>query len=171
MRFIGVSMLNMTFFLHESLKKLVQEMDFDGNGKIDFDEFVVFSDKAANTQKEQEMLTWRKATTMIVIGRVKAGVNMKDVNLNTLFQQFGGGGYAKAASCTIKPADESDAGDTLQGLMDELIETSLMQLSTVGDFMTSPVLSAKPAMNEKQVEDLFIRYDVWALPVVDDINE
>ena len=51
MRFIGVSMLNMTFFLHESLKKLVQEMDFDGNGKIDFDEFVVFSDKAANTQK------------------------------------------------------------------------------------------------------------------------
>lgn len=36
--------------------------------------------------------------------------------------------------------------------------------------MQSPVLSAKPSMTEKQVEDLFIRYDVRALPVVDDDN-
>ncbi len=36
--------------------------------------------------------------------------------------------------------------------------------------MQSPVLSAKPSMTEKQVEDLFIRYDVRALPVVDDEN-
>ena len=37
--------------------------------------------------------------------------------------------------------------------------------------MQSPVLSAKPTMTEKQVEDLFIRYDVRALPVVNDNNE
>lgn len=30
--------------------------------------------------------------------------------------------------------------------------------------------SAKPTMNEKQVEDLFVRYDVRALPVVDENN-
>ncbi len=146
-------------------------MDTDGDGRIDFDEFVAFSEKAEEMQKEQEKRTGRKATTMIVIGRVKAGVNMKDVNLNNLFQQYGGGGHAKAASCTIKLGDESEAGETLQGLVDELIETSLMQQQTVGDFMTSPVLSAKPTMNEKQVEDLFIRYDVRALPVVDDNND
>jgi CBS-domain-containing membrane protein len=46
----------------------------------------------------------------------------------------------------------------------------LEQQLTVGDFMQSPVLSAKPSMTEKQVEDLFIRYDVRALPVVDDDN-
>ncbi len=146
-------------------------MDTDGDGRIDFDEFVAFSEKAEEMQKEQEKRTGRKATTMIVIGRVKAGVNMKDVNLNNLFQQYGGGGHAKAASCTIKLGDESEAGETIQGLVDELIETSLMQQQTVGDFMTSPVLSAKPTMNEKQVEDLFIRYDVRALPVVDDNND
>jgi len=32
-------------------------------------------------------------------------------------------------------------------------------------------LSAKPTMTEKQVEDLFVRYDVRALPVVDDNND
>jgi CBS-domain-containing membrane protein len=55
-------------------------------------------------------------------------------------------------------------------LVDELIDASLEQQLTVGDFMQSPVLSAKPSMTEKQVEDLFIRYDVRALPVVDDDN-
>ena len=118
-----------------------------------------------------EKETGKKSTTMIVIGRVKAGVNMKNVNLNRLFQQFGGGGHAKAASCTVRLSDESDADVILQGLVDELIETSLMQQPTVGDFMTSPVLSAKPTMTEKQVEDLFTRYDVRALPVVDDNND
>jgi CBS domain-containing protein len=36
--------------------------------------------------------------------------------------------------------------------------------------MTAPALSVRPHMNEKQVEDLFTRYDVRALPVVDDNN-
>ena len=37
--------------------------------------------------------------------------------------------------------------------------------------MTAPVLSVKPDMTEKQVEDLFTRYDVRALPVVDSSND
>ena len=37
--------------------------------------------------------------------------------------------------------------------------------------MTAPVLSVKPDMTEAQVEDLFSRYDVRALPVVDDNND
>mmetsp|Transcript_26723 Transcript_26723/g.39580 ORF Transcript_26723/g.39580 Transcript_26723/m.39580 type:complete len:891 (-) Transcript_26723:321-2993(-) len=155
----------------EALKQLVDNMDTNGDGKVDFVEFVAYSDLAVEMQKEEEKRTGRKATTMIVIGRVKAGVNMKDVNLNQLFQQYGGGGHAKAASCTIKIDDEADAGETLQSLVDELIETSLNDQPTVGDFMTSPVLSAKPTMTEKQVEDLFVRYDVRALPVVDDNND
>jgi len=124
----------------EALKQLVDNMDTNGDGKVDFVEFVAYSDLAVEMQKEEEKRTGRKATTMIVIGRVKAGVNMKDVNLNQLFQQYGGGGHAKAASCTIKIDDEADAGETLQSLVDELIETSLNDQPTVGDFMTSPVL-------------------------------
>lgn len=122
-------------------------------------------------QKEEEKRTGKRSMTMIVIGRVKAGVNMKHVNLNNLFQQFGGGGHAKAASCTVRLEDEGKASDVLQGIVDELIDTGLMKQPTVGDFMTSPVLSAKPTMYEKQVEDLLIRYDVRALPVVDENND
>ena len=107
---------------------------------------------------------------MTVIGRAKAGVTMKTVNLNKLFSRYGGGGHAKAASCTVRLIDETEAGVIIQDIVDELIETSLTKQLTVGDFMTSPVLSAKPHMTERQVEDLFTRYDVRALPVVDDKN-
>ena len=110
-------------------------------------------------------------STMTIIGRVKAGVNVRNVNLNSLFQKFSGGGHPKAASATVKLEDESEAKEVLQGLVDELIDASLELQLTVGDFMQSPVLSAKPTMTEKQVEDLFIRYDVRALPVVNDDNE
>jgi CBS-domain-containing membrane protein len=37
--------------------------------------------------------------------------------------------------------------------------------------MTSPVLSVSVDMTEKQVEDMFRRYDVRALPVVDNNND
>ena len=101
-------------------------------------------------------------STMTIVGRVKAGVNVRNVNLNNLFQH---------ALATAKLDDESEAKKVLQGLVDELIDASLEQQLTVGDFMQSPVLSEKPTMTEKQVEDLFIRYDVRALTVVDDDNQ
>jgi len=148
-----------------------KSIDIDGDGRLNFDEFVIFAETIRGIQNEQEKLTGKKPTTMTVIGRVKPGVNMKDVNLNRLFQRFGGGGHAKAASCTVRLDDESEAGQIVQGLVDNLIATGLMAQATVGDFMTSPVLSAKPKMTEKQVEDLFNRYDVRALPVVDDNND
>merc|ERR1712232_1003793 len=96
---------------------------------------------------------------------------MKGVKLNRLLERFGGGGHAKAASATLRLNDESEAEPVLQGLVDELISTNLQEQVTVGDFMTAPVLSVQPHMTEKQVEDLFTRYDVRALPVVDDENE
>lgn len=124
----------------DALKNLVETMDTNGDGKIDFEEFVAYSELATEMQEQREKETSKKSTTMIVIGRVKAGVNMKNVNLNQLFEPYGGGGHAKAASCTIKVEDEEDAALKLQGLVDDLIESSLTDQQTVGDFMTSPVL-------------------------------
>lgn len=153
---------------------LYKSIDVDSNGKIDFEEFVSFY---SDMEKQEQLDSLRSAAdskgkpmVMTIIGRVKAGVNVRHVNLNTLFQKFNGGGHPKAASATAKLENESDAKKVLQGLVDELIDASLEQQLTVGDFMQSPVLSAKPSMTEKQVEDLFMRYDVRALPVVDDDN-
>ena len=155
----------------ESVDEVMAYIDTDGDGRVDFEEFVAFAEDAEERQKEQDKLAGRQASTMIIIGRVKAGVNMKSVRLNKLFEKFGGGGHAKAASATVRLSDESEAEGILQGIVDTLIETSLMQQPTVGEFMTAPVLSAKPHMTEKQVEDLFTRYDVRALPVIDDHND
>lgn len=161
----------------ENFNSLISAIDTNGDGKIDFEEFVYFYTDMEERKKwdsiraEMEGRLPGTPSTMTIIGRVKAGVNVRNVNLNQLFQQFNGGGHPKAASATAKLDDESEANALLQGLVDELIETSLDHQLTVGDFMQSPVLSAKPTMTEKQIEDLFIRYDVRALPVVDDNNE
>jgi len=152
----------------DSVDSIMSEIDTDSDGKVDFDEFVAFANRAENLQKEEEEKTGRRASNMIIIGRVKTGVSLKGVNLNDLFQRFGGGGHAKAASCTVRLGDESEAGDILQDLVQELIDTSLLEQPTVGNFMTAPVLFAKPEMTESQVEEYFSQYDVRALPVVDD---
>jgi nanoRNase/pAp phosphatase (c-di-AMP/oligoRNAs hydrolase) len=114
---------------------LIKEIDTDGNGKIDFEEFVVFAAEAEKRQKERNSLMGRKGTTMIIIGRVKAGVNMKSVKLNKLLEQFGGGGHAKAASATVRLNDDTEAEGILQALVDELIATNLQEQPTAGDFV------------------------------------
>ena len=161
----------------ENFESLISSLDTDGDGKISFEEFVNFYTDMEERKKWDSMRAEMEGrlpgtpSTMTIIGRVKAGVNVRNVNLNQLFQQFNGGGHPKAASATAKLENESEAEALLQRLVDELIETSLDQQLRVGDFMQSPVLSAKQTMTEKQIEDLFIRYDVRALPVVDDDNE
>jgi nanoRNase/pAp phosphatase (c-di-AMP/oligoRNAs hydrolase) len=152
----------------KSVSSLMEAMDTDGNGYVDFKEFVDFAEQSQNELSKPE----KKSCTLIIIGRVKAGVNMKSIKLGKLLEErFGGGGHPKAASATVRLNEESDAPAIMSSLVDELVQSSLQEQSTVGEFMTSPVLSVRPDMTEQQVEDLFTRYDVRALPVVDETNE
>lgn len=152
----------------KSVDRLMDAMDADGDGKVDFDEFVEFGVKSQKELSGSE----KKPCTLIIIGRVKAGVNMKSIKLGKLLEErFGGGGHPKAASATVRLEDEADAVGVMNSLVDELVQSSLQEQPTVGEFMTAPVLSVRPEMTEQQVEDLFTRYDVRALPVVDESNE
>ena len=167
---------------------LMKSIDTNQDGMVDFDEFTAFANnvKALNHKQQQEQQQQQSppgseeskspsvkspSSTLIIIGRAKPGVNMKSVKLGKLLEKYGGGGHPKAASATVRLQEESQAQTIMSGLVDELIETSLQAQSTVGDFMTSPVLSVKADNSEKQVEDLFNRYDVRALPVVNEDNE
>ena len=146
----------------QAVSNLMDSMDDNGDGKVSFEEFVKFAHEAEKPHEE------RGASTLILVGRVKAGVSLKAVKLNKLLERFGGGGHAKAASATVRLNNENEAADIMQGLVDELIETYLQEQPAVGDFMTAPALSIKAKMNEKQVEDLLTRNDVRSLPVVDE---
>ena len=161
-------MTSRTIATDDDVDKLMEAIDTNGDGKIDFEEFVQF---AKEFGKLNETKRARRSKTLIIIGRVKAGVGMKGVKLGKLLEKFGGGGHAKAASATVRLRDESEAQEILSGLVEELSETCLEEQPTVGDFMTTPCLSVKSDMTERQVEDLFTRYDVRALPVVDDNND
>lgn len=176
----------------DTVRGLMESIDANKDGKVDFEEFRAFSEtvksslvKPELSQQSNELEEPNSATeangdsaasssppsTLIIIGRAKPGVNLKSVKLGKLLEQYGGGGHPKAASATVRLNHESEATTIMAELVDELIETSLQEQSTVGDFMTSPVLSVKADMNEHQVEDLFTRYDVRALPVVNEGNE
>ncbi|KAL3911773.1 MAG: hypothetical protein SGILL_007150, partial [Bacillariaceae sp.] len=171
----------------ETINGLMEVMDTNQDGVVDFDEFVAFASdvqssikKRIEQQEENENVSDYSSrqsassppSTLIIIGRAKPGVNLKAVNLGKMLEErYGGGGHPKAASATVRLNDETEAAGILSELVDELIETSLQAQPTVGDFMTSPVLSVKPDMTEKQVEDLFTRYDVRALPVVNEDND
>ena len=170
---------------------LMKSIDTNQDGMVDFDEFVAFANTVQSSQlmkssndgntslppsKENDNSQTpdkgaSPSSTLIIIGRAKPGVNMKSVKLGKLLEKYGGGGHPKAASATVRLEDESEANEIMSGLVDELIETSLQEQSTVGDFMTSPVLSVRYDMSENQVEDLFNRYDVRALPVVNEDHE
>jgi nanoRNase/pAp phosphatase (c-di-AMP/oligoRNAs hydrolase) len=173
----------------DTINGLMEVMDKNQDGRVDFEEFVKFAndvqsanEKRIEKREENEGSTVSEdpskstrspspSSTLIIIGRAKPGVNLKSVNLGKMLETYGGGGHAKAASATVRLNDETEAAGILSGLVDELIKTSLQAQPTVGDFMTSPVLSVKPDMTEKQVEDLFTRYDVRALPVVNEDND
>jgi nanoRNase/pAp phosphatase (c-di-AMP/oligoRNAs hydrolase) len=115
----------------DSVLSLMEAMDTDGNGKIDFEEFVIFAADAEKRQEEENQRMGRRSTTMIIIGRVKAGVSTKTVKLNNLLERFGGGGHVKAASATVRLNKEEEAEGIMQDLVDELIETSLQEQVSV----------------------------------------
>ena len=92
--------------------------------------------------------------TMILIGRAKAGFHLKSVNLAKLFEEFGGGGHAKAASATTRLADFSEGKLVLQRTLDRLIESAQIQQPLVGDFMTSPVVVVSEDLVESDVEEV-----------------
>mmetsp|Transcript_39301 Transcript_39301/g.95094 ORF Transcript_39301/g.95094 Transcript_39301/m.95094 type:complete len:760 (+) Transcript_39301:103-2382(+) len=151
----------------DSLDNMVKAIDTNGDGKIDFEEFVTFSKEAQETQR----ISKKEPCTLIIIGRAKPGSNMQGINLGKLLEKIGGGGHAKAASASVRLNDDSEAVEVMSNLVGELIETSLQAQPTVGEFMTSPVLAVHLDKTEAQIESLLIQYDVRALPVVDDQND
>ncbi|WP_414527156.1 CBS domain-containing protein [Nodularia chucula] len=104
------------------------------------------------THKEDD---WR----LTIIGRSQ----IPGVNLNLLFQMFGGGGHSQAASLSLRQVNTQQ---TLQQLLDG-IKAATPHPPTARDLMSSPVRTIRPDTTISQAQSILLRYGHSGLSVVD----
>ncbi|NRB06251.1 MAG: CBS domain-containing protein [Richelia sp.] len=109
----------------------------------------------ANEYPTREENTYR----LTMIGRSQ----IPNVNLNHLFQTFGGGGHSQAASLNIR-------GVNTQALFKELLDGLKEQIPhslKARDLMSSPVRTIRPDTTIAQAQRILLRYGHSGLSVVD----
>ena len=97
---------------------------------------------------------------LTVIGRSR----LRETNLNSLFEQFGGGGHSQAASMTIVT---DSATDIFQELVIQL-QAQIPTPPTARDLMSSPVRTIRPQTTIEQAQRILFRYGHSGLSVVDE---
>jgi tRNA nucleotidyltransferase (CCA-adding enzyme) len=96
---------------------------------------------------------------LIVIGRSR----IEGTNLNLLFQEYGGGGHAQAASLSLRGVDIETTFTQLVSQLKEQIPHS----PTARDLMSSPVRTIRPDTTIEQAQRILFRYSHSGLSVVD----
>ncbi|WP_315791419.1 CBS domain-containing protein [Fischerella sp. JS2] len=94
-----------------------------------------------------------------VIGRSR----IADVNLNQIFQPFGGGGHSQATSLNLR-------GVNCQEILNQLLEGLKAQIPhppTARDLMSSPVRTIRPDTTIEEAQRILLRYGHSGLSVVD----
>ncbi|SMC23154.1 tRNA nucleotidyltransferase (CCA-adding enzyme) [Desulfacinum hydrothermale DSM 13146] len=86
-----------------------------------------------------------------------------EVNVGEIAAHFGGGGHATAASATIRDLTLIQAEDRLFELLQSTIKPSV----TARTLMSSPVLTADAESSLGQVEEIMLRYNINAMPVLE----
>ena len=104
------------------------------------------------SQKENE-------TRLSIIGRSQ----IPGVNLNLLFQNFGGGGHSQAASLSLRQVNTEEI---LHQLLDS-IKAAIPHPPTARDLMSSPVRTIRPETTISQAQSILFRYGHSGLSVVD----
>ncbi|MGE5657319.1 MAG: CBS domain-containing protein [Actinomycetota bacterium] len=89
--------------------------------------------------------------------------SIPQTNLNELFQPFGGGGHARAASLTLRTPDPQR---TLVQLVHQL-QAQIPHPPTARDLMSSPVRTIRPETTVGEAHRILLRYGHSGLSVVD----
>lgn len=113
--------------------------------------------------KRKEGAVVRSSKQVSVIGRARSRVD--GVDFNALFQPYGGGGHAKAASASLKMPDCTQ----VQGLVDSLVDRLFDQLPPpilARDFMSTNVISITPQQTMDEARELLFDSGHTGLAVV-----
>ncbi len=127
------------------------------------------SDLAALVHKIMDM---ENLDVFFVLARMEERVHLvarsriKQVDVGRIARILGGGGHANAASATLQEVSLSTAGENLLRLLkDNIKPTRLAQ-----DLMTSPVIYLAPESAIEQAHEIFSRYQLNVMPVMEDDN-
>lgn len=99
-------------------------------------------------------------TRLAIIGRSR----IPQTDLNSLFQQYGGGGHAQAASANLR---DVDAPETLNRIVQDF-QNQIPQPLTARDLMSSPVRTIRPQTSIGEAHRILLRYGHSGLSVVDE---
>lgn len=98
-----------------------------------------------------------------VIGRTR----IPDTDLTPLFEAYGGGGHAQAASVNLRDVDPPSLLQVLyQGLKSQIPQPLLAR-----DLMSSPVRTIRPQASIEQAQRILFRYGHSGLTVVNEDNQ
>ncbi len=98
-----------------------------------------------------------------IIGRSR----IEKVNLNQLFQPFGGGGHPRAASVILKEGN-------FELILNQLLEQLKAQIPsppTAKELMSSPVRTIRPETSVEEAHRILLRYGHSGLSVVDEQDQ
>ncbi|HEY9769147.1 MAG TPA: CBS domain-containing protein [Coleofasciculaceae cyanobacterium] len=102
----------------------------------------------------------REGHKLVVIGRSR----LPETNLNELFEPFGGGGHAQAASMTISTKQPEQI---FEDLLTQL-QLQIPQPPTARDLMSSPVRTIRPDTTIEQAQRILFRYGHSGLSIVNE---
>jgi tRNA nucleotidyltransferase (CCA-adding enzyme) len=107
---------------------------------------------------------------LTVIGRSRSGTGSAStagIHLGNLFQAWGGGGHAKAASLTLKGVDPQE---TLTELVTQL-KAQVPKPPNAQELMSSPVRTIRPETTIAEAQRMLLRYGHSGLSVVDELGQ
>ncbi|MEC4804020.1 MAG: CBS domain-containing protein [Jaaginema sp. PMC 1079.18] len=99
-------------------------------------------------------------TRLAIIGRSR----IPQTDLNSLLQEYGGGGHAQAASANLR---DVDAESTLNQIVQDF-QNQIPQPLTARDLMSSPVRTIRPQTTIGEAQRILLRYGHSGLSVVDE---
>ncbi len=129
------------------------------------DEYI--PDIAVLTHKVKEILG---ASVLFVIARlgdrlsIIARSDVDKIDVGKILSNFGGGGHKYAASCTVKDLTPIQVRERLV----EIVSNSLARKLTAKDIMTVPPIIVFPHATLKEAEEILLKFNINALPVVSD---
>lgn len=95
---------------------------------------------------------------------VVARSRLKEVDVNKILMEFGGGGHPTAASATIKDYSLSQVEERLK----QILKKEINPLRTAKDIMSSPVITINAGESIKTAGEILSRFQLTTLPVLKD---